>query len=249
MKKPDDNGPNHSDRINDTEDLQKLGYAQQLRRSMGSFSSFAISFSLISITTGIFANFSMGIREAGPAVIWSWTVVVFGQLLVSLVIAELSTPLPAFRLRLSMDFAPRQSAFRLFRGVALVASVSDRVSGCVQRACRIHARVPRVRIHWSDFRSLAHSRDHLDNRDHPYRGDQDRFVCQRRGSDSGDCGVGFDHGRTPFLLWLPFGRWVRHPDRKYKLQNRAASDDSRFRALSINGSLVPDRVRSRCRFG
>lgn len=78
----------------DSEELQKLGYAQQLRRSMGAFSSFAISFSLISITTGIFAGFQLGIRQVGPAVIWSWLLVLFGQFLVSLVIAELSTHYP-----------------------------------------------------------------------------------------------------------------------------------------------------------
>jgi len=78
----------------DAQDLRTLGYAPQLKRSMGAFSSFAISFSLISITTGIFANFQLGIRQAGPAVIWSWSVVVVGQLLVALVIAELSTHYP-----------------------------------------------------------------------------------------------------------------------------------------------------------
>lgn len=75
-------------------ELQSFGYKQQLQRSMGGFSSFAISFSLISITTGIFANFGHGIREAGPAVIWSWSVAVLGQLLVALVIADLATRIP-----------------------------------------------------------------------------------------------------------------------------------------------------------
>src|SRR2546427_11860640 len=36
----------------DTADLHKLGYAQALLRSMGGFSNFAISFSIISILTG-----------------------------------------------------------------------------------------------------------------------------------------------------------------------------------------------------
>ncbi len=71
-----------------------FGYAQQLRRTMGAFSSFAISFSLISITTGIFAGFGFGLQEVGPSVIWSWSVVVAGQLLVAAVIAEMSTRYP-----------------------------------------------------------------------------------------------------------------------------------------------------------
>ena len=61
---------------------------------MNAFSSFAISFSLISITTGIFAGFSFGFREVGPIIIWSWTIVLFGQLLMATVIAELSTRFP-----------------------------------------------------------------------------------------------------------------------------------------------------------
>ncbi|MBL9123748.1 MAG: amino acid permease [Planctomycetaceae bacterium] len=75
-------------------ELETFGYRQQLQRTMGAFSSFALSFSLISITTGIFANFGHGIRQAGPAVIWSWSLAVVGQLLVALVIADLATRIP-----------------------------------------------------------------------------------------------------------------------------------------------------------
>jgi amino acid transporter len=78
----------------DRRDLAKFGYLEQLQRSMGWFSSFAISFSLISITTGILSNFGLGIREFGPAVIFSWTLAVVGQLLVALVVAELVTRFP-----------------------------------------------------------------------------------------------------------------------------------------------------------
>lgn len=53
----------------DAVELARFGYVQQLRRSMGAFSSFAISFSLISIITGIVANFTFGLRQVGPAVI------------------------------------------------------------------------------------------------------------------------------------------------------------------------------------
>src|SRR5258708_2027393 len=37
---------------NDSHDLEHLGYAQELLRDMGGFSSFAVSFSVISILTG-----------------------------------------------------------------------------------------------------------------------------------------------------------------------------------------------------
>ncbi len=78
----------------DAAELAQFGYVQQLRRSMGAFSSFAISFSLISITTGIFANFTFGFRQAGPAVIWSWCLVAVGQLLVALILADLAARIP-----------------------------------------------------------------------------------------------------------------------------------------------------------
>ena len=47
----------------DSKFLAKFGYKQDLNRSMRGFSSFAISFSLISILTGIFANFHFGYSE------------------------------------------------------------------------------------------------------------------------------------------------------------------------------------------
>ncbi|MBI1784209.1 amino acid permease [Candidatus Sumerlaeota bacterium] len=78
----------------DAAELQKFGYVQELKRTMGGFSSFAIAFSLISITTGISAGLSQGLRQAGPAVVWSWCIVVVGQTLVALVLAELSTRFP-----------------------------------------------------------------------------------------------------------------------------------------------------------
>ena len=78
----------------ETGELHQFGYKQQLRRSMGGFSSFAISFSLISIITGIFANFGYGLKLVGPAIIWSWSLVGLGQFFVALVMADLSTRFP-----------------------------------------------------------------------------------------------------------------------------------------------------------
>lgn len=80
--------------VRDDAELKAFGYAPQLDRTMGAFSSFAVSFSLISITTGIFANFGYGLRHVGPSLLWSWTIAVLGQLLVALVIADLSTRFP-----------------------------------------------------------------------------------------------------------------------------------------------------------
>ena len=43
----------------DAHELASFGYTQQLRRTLGSFSSFAVAFSLISVITGVTANLVM----------------------------------------------------------------------------------------------------------------------------------------------------------------------------------------------
>lgn len=79
-----------------TEDeiVASFGYQQQLRRGLGLFSLFAVSFSVISITTGIYTNFGFAINNFGPASIWLWIPAVIGQLLVALVLAELGSRIP-----------------------------------------------------------------------------------------------------------------------------------------------------------
>jgi amino acid transporter len=71
-----------------------FGYQQQLRRGLGLFSLFAVSFSVISITTGIYTNFGFAITNFGPASIWLWIPAVIGQLLVAFVLAELGSRIP-----------------------------------------------------------------------------------------------------------------------------------------------------------
>jgi amino acid transporter len=78
----------------DAIELEQFGYKQQLKRTMGSFSSFAISFSLISVITGVFANFPFGVQQVGGLLIWSWLLVGVGQFLVALVMADLSNHFP-----------------------------------------------------------------------------------------------------------------------------------------------------------
>ena len=60
----------------DVRDLHKLGYAQELFRSMGGFSNFAISFSIISILTGAVILYDYGLAWAGTAaVLIGWPLV------------------------------------------------------------------------------------------------------------------------------------------------------------------------------
>jgi amino acid transporter len=74
--------------------VQRLGYRRELRRTLGFFSMFSISFSIISITTGIFLNYGFAVTNWGPASIWTWPIVGVGNLIVSFIIAELGTRIP-----------------------------------------------------------------------------------------------------------------------------------------------------------
>jgi len=74
--------------------LVRAGYKPELRRSLRFFSMFAIAFSIISITTGIFLNYAFGLQHWGPASIWTWPIVGVGNLMIALVVAELGTRIP-----------------------------------------------------------------------------------------------------------------------------------------------------------
>jgi amino acid transporter len=90
----------HSTRLDSAEtqddiaQVERFGYRQTLRRSMGWFSSFAVSFSFISITTGIFANYGFGIDHGGSRFIWTWILVGIGQTLVAICLANLAPRVP-----------------------------------------------------------------------------------------------------------------------------------------------------------
>ncbi|HEY2261565.1 MAG TPA: amino acid permease, partial [Streptosporangiaceae bacterium] len=74
--------------------LERAGYQPELRRSLRFFSMFAIAFSIISITTGIFLNYGFGLSYWGPASIWTWPIVGVGNMAIALVVAELGTRIP-----------------------------------------------------------------------------------------------------------------------------------------------------------
>jgi urea carboxylase system permease len=78
----------------DIRDLAAFGYKQVLDRTLGSFSSFAASFSYISVLTGVFQTFYLGYGAAGPAFFWTWPVVFLGQLTVALCFAEMAACYP-----------------------------------------------------------------------------------------------------------------------------------------------------------
>ncbi len=78
----------------DSAQLAQFGYRQELHRTLGSFSSFAAGYSYISILTGMFQTSALGFFFAGPAFVWAWIFVMFGQFMVALQFAELSAHYP-----------------------------------------------------------------------------------------------------------------------------------------------------------
>jgi amino acid transporter len=83
-----------SNNSSDEQVLERFGYHQELSRSLGYFSSFALSFSVICMTSGLFADYGDGLRAGGPAFIWSWLIVGAGQFLVAMVFAQLARQIP-----------------------------------------------------------------------------------------------------------------------------------------------------------
>jgi amino acid transporter len=79
----------------DTERLHQLGYAQELRRGMRTFSNFAVSFTIISILSGCLTLFYFAMNTGGPAVMTiGWLVVGFFVTLVALGMAEVASSYP-----------------------------------------------------------------------------------------------------------------------------------------------------------
>ncbi|MET3696685.1 amino acid/polyamine/organocation transporter (APC superfamily) [Bacillus oleivorans] len=72
----------------------EYSYKQELKRTLKLFSSFAVAFSFISITTGIFTNYGFVLDTAGPAGIWAWPIVVVGHFIVAVIFAELAGRIP-----------------------------------------------------------------------------------------------------------------------------------------------------------
>jgi urea carboxylase system permease len=80
--------------VDDAQDLARFGYRQELKRSLGVFSSFAVAFSYISPSTGIFTLFALGLTTIGGVFIWSWPIVAVGQFVIALGFAELASHYP-----------------------------------------------------------------------------------------------------------------------------------------------------------
>ena len=91
MSSEDTEGPGPS---NDATDLREFGYAQSLRRTLGSYGSFSIAFSMVSITTAIFFLLPSLFGTAGAAGVWLWIPCAGGVFLIVLVYSHLAARIP-----------------------------------------------------------------------------------------------------------------------------------------------------------
>ena len=79
----------------DVKDLHRLGYAQELFRTMGGFSNFAISFSIISILTGAVILYDYGLAWAGTAAsLIGWPLITVVVLCIAASMAEVASAYP-----------------------------------------------------------------------------------------------------------------------------------------------------------
>jgi amino acid transporter len=115
----------------DIHDLHGLGYAQELFRTMGGFSNFAISFTIISILTGAVILFDYGLAWGGPAASTiGWPLVSIFTLLIAASMAEIASAYPtagglyywSSRLK-NKDWGWWTAWFNLAGQVAIVAGI------------------------------------------------------------------------------------------------------------------------------
>ncbi|XP_057810692.1 amino-acid permease BAT1 homolog isoform X2 [Salvia miltiorrhiza] len=75
--------------------LNQLGYKQELRRSLSAISNFSVTFSIISVITGITTLYSQGLSYGGPvAMVYGWPIVGAMTFTVGLSMAEITSAYP-----------------------------------------------------------------------------------------------------------------------------------------------------------
>ncbi|KAL2884996.1 APC amino acid permease, variant [Ceratocystis lukuohia] len=81
--------------INDRSQLEQFGYEQELNRSWGLLQNFGVSFSIISVITGLTTLFGYGLANGGPAVMSiGWLVISVATISVATAMAEVCSALP-----------------------------------------------------------------------------------------------------------------------------------------------------------
>ena len=89
-----------------TDEPIDVGDEPALKRTLGGFQVFAISFAFISVAVGVFGTYDDLLHTAGPVGIWLWVLAATGQTLVALVVAQ-------FAARIALSGSSYQWASRL----------------------------------------------------------------------------------------------------------------------------------------
>ncbi|XP_042022187.1 amino-acid permease BAT1 homolog isoform X3 [Salvia splendens] len=75
--------------------LNQLGYKQELRRTLSAISNFSVTFSIISVMTGITTLYSQGLSFGGPVtMVYGWPIVGVMTFTVGLSMAEITSAYP-----------------------------------------------------------------------------------------------------------------------------------------------------------
>lgn len=129
--------------------LAQFGYKQELKRDWGLMHNFGVSFSIISVITGITTLFEYGLNTGGPAVMSiAWLVVSCFTLLVAIAMAEIVSAIPTSGgpyFWSAMLAPPRWSAFaawitgwfNLLGQVAVTTGISFGLAGLAATAATV----------------------------------------------------------------------------------------------------------------
>ncbi|RZC58101.1 hypothetical protein C5167_005405 [Papaver somniferum] len=75
--------------------LNQLGYKQELSRTLSALSNFAVTFSIVSVITGLTTTYNTGLTFGGPlTIIYGWPIAGFFTLIVGFSMAEICSPYP-----------------------------------------------------------------------------------------------------------------------------------------------------------
>lgn len=133
----------------DEDRLAQFGYKQELRRDWGLAHNFGVSFSIISVITGITTLFSYGLNTGGPGVMSvGWIVVSFCTMLVAISMAEIVSAIPTSGgpyFWAALLAPPRWSPFaawltgwfNLLGQVAVTTGISFGLAGLIATAAKV----------------------------------------------------------------------------------------------------------------
>ncbi|KAH6656025.1 amino acid/polyamine transporter I [Truncatella angustata] len=133
----------------DENKLAQFGYKQELKRDWGLTHNFGVSFSIISVITGITTLFSYGLNTGGPGVMSvGWIIVSFFTMTVAIAMAEIVSAIPTAGgpyYWAALLAPPKQSAFAAwmtgwfnFLGqVAVTTGISFGLAGLIATAVTV----------------------------------------------------------------------------------------------------------------